>query len=189
MAIEVEKSIYQKYAEFKVEFGKLPFTKSGENDRQGFKYFELADFSDIADEYLLKHGMVYIGPTWEKDNDGMLWVVANLYDLSGMQNITFRVPNEYSVHSNNPIQNMGGTVTYWERYMKSLAIGLCERDVVDAQDATKLENKKATAKQIDMIRGLYDEDNIAKMIAYYNVNSLEELSLSQASEAIKRKKK
>lgn len=189
MAIEVEKSIFQKYAEFKVEFGKLPFTKGGENDRQGFKYFELADYSNKADEILLNHGLVYVGPTWERDHDGMVWVVSRLYDLTGMQNIEFRVENEDSVHSNNPIQNKGGSITYWRRFMKSLAVDLVENDTVDAFDNSKLENRKASPKQVEMIKSLYDAENIQKMVDYYGVNSLEELSLTQASEAIKRKKK
>ena len=187
--IKIEKSIFQKYAEFKVEFGKLPFTKGGTNEYQKYKYFELADFSNIADEYLLKHGLVYVGPTWERDHDGVIWVVSHLYDLTGMQNIEFRVENEDSVHSNNPIQNRGGSITYWRRFMKSLAVDLVENDQIDSLDQAKLEDKKASAKQIEMIRSLYDAENIQKMIDYYGVKTLEELSLKQASEAIKRKKK
>lgn len=189
MEIKVEKSIFQKYAEFKVEFGKLPFAKGGENEFQGFKYFELVDYSNKADEILLNHGLVYVGPTWERDPDGMIWVVARLYDLTGMQNIEFRVLNEDSIHSNNPIQNRGGSITYWRRFMKSLAVDLVENDTVDKFDNSKLENRKASSKQIDMIRSLYDADNIQKMIDYYGVKSLEDLTLTQASEAIKRKKK
>ena len=75
-----------------------------------------------------------------------------------------------------------------------MCLDLVENDVVDAtideeSRNAKIEEKKATPKQVEMLRGLYNEENIAKMIEYYGVQSLEDLSLKQASEAISRKKK
>jgi len=185
--IKVEKSMFQRYAEFKVEFGKLPLKKSGRNDYQKYEYFELSDFSNIADEYLLKHGLVYIGPSWVRGEDGTMWVTARIYDLSGMQYIEFRVEEAKSEHSSNPIQNAGGTITYWKRYMKSLACDLIENDEVDAVDNGK--EVKATAKQIELIKNLYDEENISKMLEYYKVQKLEDMSVKNASDVIARKKK
>ena len=191
--IKVEKTVFQNYAEFKVEFGKLPLEKSGENKFQGWKYFELSDFSQTADEYLLKHNLVYVGPTWEKDSDATVWVVAFIYNLTGSQYIKFKVEDEKSNHANNPIQNKGGSITYWRRFMKSLAVDLIENDEVDASDPNvthetpKVEEKKATSKQVEMIKKLYDKENIAKMLAYYHLEKLEDLSIKIASEVIKRK--
>ena len=191
---EVQKSIFQNYGEFKVEFGKLPFGKSGENTFQKWKYFELSDFSNAADEYLLKHNLVYVGPTWETDTKGEKWVTSRIYDLTGIQCLEFKVPSEESNHSNNPIQNRGGSITYWRRFMKSLAVDLIENDEIDAADPNvthetpKVENKKATPNQVEMIKKLYDVENIARMLKYYQAESLEDLTIKQASEAIQNKK-
>ena len=46
---------------------------------------------------------------------------------------------------------------------------------------------KATAKQVELIKELYDVENIAKMLIYYKVEKLEDLTLANASEVIKRK--
>ena len=51
-----------------------------------------------------------------------------------------------------------------------------------------IEEKKATSKQVEMLRSLYDEENVAKMLEYYNIQNLDELSLKTASELIARKK-
>ena len=58
---------------------------------------------------------------------------------------------------------------------------------------TKTEKKKsevmATDKQIELIMKLYDEDNISKMLSYYQVDSLNGLTMEQASKVIQKKKK
>jgi hypothetical protein len=93
----------------------------------------------------------------------------------------------------NGIFNTGSKITYMKRYLYSNLLDLCENDVADQNNGEvkeqKIEEKRATPKQVEMIRGLYDEENIAKMVEYYNINSLEELTLKQASEVIARKKK
>ena len=57
---------------------------------------------------------------------------------------------------------------------------------------TKTEKKKsevmATDKQIELIMKLYDEDNISKMLSYYQVDSLNGLTMEQASKVIQKKK-
>lgn len=54
----------------------------------------------------------------------------------------------------------------------------------------KAEKKplKCTEKQIELIRSLYDADKIETMKDYYKVELLEELTMEQASQAIKAKK-
>ena len=91
------------------------------------------------------------------------------------------------------IQSLGAKATYLRRYLYNHVLDLAIPDEVDASldensGKAKVEEKKATAKQIEMIRGLYDEENIAKMLEYYNIQSLEELGLKEASQAISRKR-
>ena len=75
--------------------------------------------------------------------------------------------------------------------MYLIALDIVENDIVDAsieENKASIEEKKATEKQIEMIKSLYDEENIAKMLEYYNIATLEELSLKDASQVIAKKK-
>lgn len=56
------------------------------------------------------------------------------------------------------------------------------------QDVAKEPVKKASQKQVELIAQLYDEENLSKLMSYYKVDKLEDLTLSQASQAIKNKK-
>lgn len=53
---------------------------------------------------------------------------------------------------------------------------------------TEKAEAKATETQINIIRNIYNEENIAKMVEYYKVNDLSELTVQQASQAIARKR-
>ena len=78
------------------------------------------------------------------------------------------------------------------------ALGMCgfgidtsvasAEEVQNAQLNQKTETK-ATESQVKIIRELYDDENIAKMLEYYNVSTLEELSVEIASRVIGRKRK
>lgn len=169
--IEIQKSIYQNYAEFKVEFHKQPFIKSGMNKSQGFKYFELSDFSDVADEILLKHGLVFVGPTWEVDAAGTPWVIARLYDLTGLQSIEFRHLHETSKNSNNPIQNYGADITYWRRFMKGMVCELLENDQVDSADNSKKNDNFITNDQWALLNKLYTKEEVKAMYSEVGITN------------------
>ena len=57
----------------------------------------------------------------------------------------------------------------------------------DTEDKPK--TSKATKEQVEIIMGLYDEDNLQKILSHYKVEGLQDLSVKQASEVIKHKEK
>lgn len=80
------------------------------------------------------------------------------------------------------------------------ALELAEGDAVDAtigkvdkpkENIQKGEENvcksKATEVQVKKIKELYDLENIAKMLIYYQVEKLEDLSVQQASQVIRKK--
>ena len=76
------------------------------------------------------------------------------------------------------------------------ALGMCgfgiDTSVASAeevQNAQLNQGTKATESQVKIIRELYDVDNIAKMLEYYRIQSLSELTIQQASQVIERKRK
>ena len=73
------------------------------------------------------------------------------------------------------------------RYLYLSVLDLCEHDEIDAADKVEapVETvKKATAKQISMLRQSYSEEEIGKILSHYNIQSLEELDLKVASKYI-----
>lgn len=58
----------------------------------------------------------------------------------------------------------------------------------DNKPESKAEAKKASEKQVELLKNLYDEENITKMLSYYGIDSLSDLTMEQASQAIKKKK-
>lgn len=188
--IAVEMNIYQKLQKVRNAMNQSSLKKTGVNRHLNFNYFELGDFVPTATKLFAEYDLC---PIFYIDYDSNGIEMATMRLISGPEYIVFTCPVERPTNMQGT-QAMGAVVTYYRRYLYMMCLDLVENDVVDAtidneSRNVSVEDKKATAKQIEMIRGLYNEENIAKMIEYYGVNSLEELSLKTASEVIARKKK
>lgn len=148
------------------------------NDSEGYGY-NYASLSDIAkqgfeipkmktevDEHSNKEYVCYY------DKEMNMWV-------RGAQVV---VPDNKGM---NAAQCYGSALTYARRYTTLMALGLACED--DKQLETN-EEPKASPKQITLIENLYDKDNLMKILEYYQISMLNELTKSQASEVIQRKK-
>lgn len=83
----------------------------------------------------------------------------------------------------------GKAMTYGDKYalMKGYKISTGDDPDKDASPETgyKKAEPKATPKQIELIESLVSDEEA--LLKYYKINSLEELTISQASEIIKKK--
>ena len=188
--ITVQWDIYKRLQKVRLELSKTPLKKTGINKNLNFNYFELGDFTPTAIELFEKYELC---PVFSIGFDSNGVEVATLTITSGPEYVVFTCPVERPTHMSGT-QAMGAVVTYYRRYLYMMCLDLVENDMVDASldessKNAKVDEKKATEKQVSMIRQLYDEENIAKMLEYYNVASLDELKMVQASEVIKRKQK
>ena len=190
--IKVEKTIYELLQEVRNELFKTNLKKSGKGNtgKRDYEYFELADFLPTTVKLFFERGMcpiISIG----YDANGV--EVCKMRIVKGNEEIVFSAPTAESMTSSNPIQNLGAKITYMRRYMYMMALDLVENDIVEISDNENLKGKetvaekKATEKQVSKIKSLYDEENQAKIVAYYKVEKLEDLSIQIASELIKRK--
>ena len=177
--------MYQKLMKVRSAVQKLNLKKSGKNKHLNFDYYELSDFLTPATEELSKEGLC---PVFTIETDDMGVEVAYLRVYGDGEPIVFQMPTA-DPNMGNPIQSAGAKVTYLKRYLYMNLLELSEYDPVDASAGEKPEKVKcATEKQVLMIKTLYDDENIAKMLEFYHINSLEELTIDQASTVIKRKK-
>lgn len=188
--ITVQMSIYQKLQKVREKLSETSLKKSGVNKHLNFNYFELGDFVPTATKLFAEYDLC---PIFSISFDPNGVEMATLKVVSGPEVIEFKCPVERPTNMQGT-QAMGAVITYYRRYLYMACLDLVENDQVDASidDTSRnapAEEKKATPKQVEMIRGLYDAENVGKIIEYYGVNNLEELSLKQASEVIKRKAK
>jgi len=189
--MEKELNIFEAIQKVRLAMSKEPLQKNGYNAHLKYHYFEIGDFMPKAIEYLDRYGLC---PIFNIGFDASGVEIATLTVVKGADRVMFQIPTA-EVPNLQGIFALGGKDTYCKRYLYvNHLLDLTENDVAEEINGDKevkvtVEEKKATPKQVELIRSLYDDENIAKMIEYYNVSSIEEMSLKQASEAIARKKK
>lgn len=186
--IKVEKTIHQHIQEMRLEMSKMTLNKTGYNKHLNYKYYELGDFLPQAHELLVKHGLC---PVYEISTAPNGIETAYLKVMKGMENVVFQIPTS-DVPNMNGVFNLGAKDTYCLRYLMARHLFmLSDADVSEANNTdsnAKVEVRKATEKQIEMIKGLYDEENITKILEYFKTDKLEDLSLKDASAVIAKKR-
>lgn len=182
---KVEKTIYQKLQQdVRVPISKMTLKKTGYNKHLNYYYYQLDDFLPQATELISKAGLCAIFNIGY-DNNGI--EMASLLLTDGLSEIRFGTPTA-DVPNMSGIFNLGSKHTYCKRYLYMNLLELTEPDAAEiSNDGSKVEEKKATKKQIEMIQQLYDAENIAKMLEYYNIATLEEMAMKTASDVIARK--
>ena len=201
------KTLNQSIISIRVSLQNAKLKKSGKNKFAGFDYFELSDFLPKLNELMLGediNDLFYI-----KDGEAVLELVKgeeiNRYT---MPFVLFETPANLKVDSNTgetreiktmqDIQYLGALNTYYKRYLYLNAFGITDGEVIDSMDngnlgkaGTKAEPKaeaKATVKQIEMLVNLYTNDEMAKIFEWAKVENLHDLTVSQASALIAKRK-
>lgn len=183
----------------RVELQKTKLKQSGKNDFSGFNYFELSDFLPKLNELMLEEGIndrFYI-----KDDYAILELIkGDEINTYTMPFVLFETPINIKtdkktgevkeVKSMQDIQYLGALNTYYKRYLYINAFGITDGEVIDGmknKDLGTTKEKKASAGQIAVLNKLSDEDK-AKVYAKCGVDTIEELTLKQASEIISKLK-
>lgn len=185
-------NVYQKLAIARAELGNRPLKKSGFNKFSGFSYFELSDFISEITKIFKDLNLVSVFKI--KPND--LGIETAYMDIVNADNpndiVSFEASTaEAAVKGASTIQVLGAKHTYMRRYLWLEAMEIAENDAQDAQDKSK-EEKPTTQKQLALaslgqvkILSAQDPERIKKMLEYYHVQEIKDLTMMQASEAIK----
>lgn len=197
------KSLNESIISIRVELQNAKLKKSGKNKYAGFDYFELADFLPKLNELMLKEGVndrFYIKDGYavlelqkfgETNTYTMPFV---LFDTPVNKKYNKDLDEYFDVKSMQDIQYLGALNTYYKRYLYLNAFGITDGDVIDSMDNDDLESvpkqeKKTvqvtniTPNQLELIKRLSVEQQV-KILTKYNVDTLDKLTVAQASELI-----
>ena len=86
------------------------------------------------------------------------------------------------------IQDEGAEITYRKRYAAGAFFGIATEEDTDGNDpeATQSTERKATDKQIELLKKYYVGDTLEKLLKTNNLEKIEDISLKKASELIKK---
>lgn len=153
-------NIYQKTQAIRNALQEGGVTKSGKNDNEGFNYYELGDFlpqlNKLMDEYQVMTFFIMGKESATLD-------VIN--SEKPEEKLTFTLPvaevNLSSDKKAEPIQKLGGQVTYMRRYLLQVAFEISVKEVVDSTNQiTKEDPNQLSESDIDRIRGAEDADEL-----------------------------
>ena len=185
-------NVYQKLAIARAELGNRPLKKSGFNKFSGFFYFELSDFISEITKIFKDLNLVSVFKITANEL-GIETAYMNIVNADNpAEIIEFEASTaEANVKGASTIQILGAKHTYMRRYLWLEAMEIAENDAQDAQDKSK-EEKPTTQKQLALaslgqvkILSTQDPERIKKMLKYYGVKEIKELTMQQASEAVK----
>ena len=148
----------------------------------GYKYTELADINKYCED----NGIRYYQEVETSEINQKDYIVTYLLDDKGERRKArgCQIVDAVLQGIKNPVQEYGSSLTYCRRYSLLMALGLATEDD-DAQSLSEAkEEKKATPKQVEVLKKYYTGENLDKLLTANNLEKLEDISMTKASEII-----
>lgn len=191
--LDKELNLNESIIKIRVKLQNSKIKKSGKNKFAGFEYYELGDFLPKLNELMLEEN---INDLFTIENDE-----AKLILIKGEEKQEYKIPfrifetplTKDGKQSMQDIQYLGALNTYYKRYLYLNAFGITDGEVInlmnleEIKEPIKQEAKEIaiTEKQIELIKGL-DQERVKKALEYYEKENIEDLTLVQASQLIKK---
>lgn len=123
------------------------------------------------------------------DEDGINGVRCILVHKSGHVFETNTYP--FAVKEGAKIQDEGAEITYRKRYSLGAFLGMATEEDTDGNDneATNSTERKASPRQIEVLSKIYTGENLEKLLKMNNIEKLEDMPMSKASELISKNMK
>lgn len=137
--------IYKKLQAARAKIKESPVKKEGKNTYSGYEYFTPSQISRMVHEVCMEFGLIHIYRL-EKNSEGYLasLYVVNIEDYE--DSINFVIPTSIpEIKATNSAQQLGGAVTYSERYLLMIAFDIVDNNL----DFDTTENTEKTAKSVD----------------------------------------
>ena len=146
----------------------------------GYKYTELADINKYCEDNDIRY---YQEVETSEINQKDYIITYVVKDNQVEKHRGCQIVDAVLQGIKNPVQEYGSSLTYCRRYSLLMALGLAtEGD--DAQSITEKEDKKATPKQVEVLKKYYTGENLDKLLASNKLEKIENISMTKASELI-----
>lgn len=159
--------------------------KTGEWMRKAFDYVPL---DNILNKIKENKNFAMLQPIGIDEN-GVCGVKCILVHKSGHVFETNTYP--FAVKEGAKIQNEGAEITYRKRYSLGAFLGMATEEDTDGNDneATNSTERKASPRQIVLLSKIYIGENLEKLLKMNNIEKLEDMPMSKASELISKNMK
>lgn len=123
------------------------------------------------------------------DENGINGVRCILVHKSGHVFETNTYP--FAVKEGAKLQDEGAEITYRKRYSLGAFLGMATEEDTDGNDdeATNSTERKASPRQIVVLSKIYTGENLEKLLRMNNIEKLEDMPMSKASELISKNMK
>lgn len=159
--------------------------KTGEWMRKAFDYVPL---DNILNKIKENQNFAMLQPIGIDEN-GVCGVKCILVHKSGHVFETSTYP--FAVKEGAKIQDEGAEITYRKRYSLGAFLGMATEEDTDGNDneATNSTERKASPRQIEVLSKIYTGENLEKLLKMNNIEKLEDMPMSKASELISKNMK
>lgn len=159
--------------------------KTGEWMRKAFDYVPL---DNILNKIKENQNFAMLQPIGIDEN-GVCGVKCILVHKSGHVFETSTYP--FAVKEGAKIQDEGAEITYRKRYSLGAFLGMATEEDTDGNDneATNSTERKASPRQIEVLSKIYAGENLEKLLKMNNIEKLEDMPMSKASELISKNMK
>lgn len=158
---------------------------TGEWMRKAFDYVPL---DNILNKIKENQNFALLQPIGVDEN-GINGVRCILVHKSGHVFETNTYP--FAVKEGAKLQDEGAEITYRKRYSLGAFLGMATEEDTDGNDdeATNSTERKASPRQIVVLSKIYTGENLIKLLKMNNIEKLEDMPMSKASELISKNMK
>lgn len=159
--------------------------KTGEWMRKAFDYVPL---DNILNKIKENQNFALLQPIGVDEN-GINGVRCILVHKSGHVFETNTYP--FAVKEGAKIQDEGAEITYRKRYSLGAFLGMATEEDTDGNDneATNSTERKVSPRQVEVLSKIYTGENLIKLLNMNNIEKLEDMPMSKASELISKNMK
>ena len=194
---EARKSYHRAMAEFKANPPKIDKDREVSFDtnrgKTSYRHATLGNVTEKINAELSKHGL---SASWTTQQNGKIRVTCRITHVQGHSEETSLEADSDTSGSKNPIQAIGSTITYLERYTLLALTGLATYDQDDdGITAGKSDNGYINDSQKSILIDLlvdFAPDKVVKYLKFLGVESLDVLpkaKFQQAKEAVEAAKR
>lgn len=152
--------------------------------RTNYRYEDMSSIAKVVDPVLAKHGLSYRFKSRQSDG-GLLTVTCILAHRDGHAEETSLSAGRDETGNKNNHQAVASAATYLQRYTLKLALGL---SASTDDDGNSRPAERASEDQLMVLRDVIEAKgrDIEKLCAFYQVDSLSDLTAKQCADAIER---